>query len=896
MSEVLPEKKNWTVAQWSNILFSDESKFCISFGNQGPRVWRKGGEAHSPSCLKSSVKFPQSVMIWDAMSSAGVDPLCFLKTKDTAPIYQEILDLGMKSCVVISTLHLRYHSVYMLFILCFLVTESCRNRCLSKSRDSNAVCHCDTGCVNEGTCCLDYKEVCVEPSQRWMCSKFRCGEERLLNSLCSCSEDCVKVGDCCSNYKSICEGEKPWIEEDCEDIRTPQCPAGFSKPPLLLVSLDGFRAGYMNTYSSLLPVISKLRKCGTSTPYMRPAYPTKTFPNHYTIVTGLYPESHGIVDNKMYDVTRNASFSLKAVEKFNPAWYQGEPVWLTAMKNKLKTATFFWPGSDVKVNGKYPDFWVKNIPFEKRVAKIFEWLHLPEGERPDFYTLYFEEPDTAGHRYGPMSSQVIEALLNVDRVIGLLMEGLKQRQLHKCVNLVLVSDHGMEEASCKKAVYVSEYLDNIDDITVIQGPAARVRPRRLPDEFFSFDYEGLMKNLSCRKPDQPMRPYLKEHLPKRLHFANNIRIERAHLYMQPGWQAALKPSEIKYCRGSTGFHGSDNIFKNMQAIFVGYGPGINSKMTVPPFENIELYNLLCDLLGIPPAPNNGTHGSLNHLLKNPPHQPVYPAERSAPSKCTPFSSSLRDPLGCTCDSLTESLFFNLFIDTNVKPVHLPYGIPRVLQEQSNHCILYHSAYVSGYSRNILMPLWVSYSLNATAIPEFGCQMLKCSTSFSGFCYPRYYQKSRSLLFMSNVFVTDIWNRFHNVLLVKYSQELNGVNVVSGPIFDNDFDGNYDFMNKGTPNGAPIPTHFFVILTSCYNSSLHVRQCDGPLDAVSFVFPHRPDHLETCHNGSDYSWLQDWVQLHVARIRDIELLTGLSFYHDRISVAEMLQLKTTLKTF
>uniref|UniRef100_A0A673NAD2 Ectonucleotide pyrophosphatase/phosphodiesterase family member 1-like n=1 Tax=Sinocyclocheilus rhinocerous TaxID=307959 RepID=A0A673NAD2_9TELE len=767
-----------------------------------------------------------------------------------------VIELGNE--VLCHYIHITFEISFCLrplYFVCFLVTESCRNRCLSKSRDSNTVCHCDTACVNEGTCCLDYKEVCVEPSQHWTCSKFRCREERLLNSLCSCSEDCVKVGDCCSNYKSICEA----------------------------------------TFSM-------------------------TFPNHYTIVTGLYPESHGIVDNKIYDVTRNTSFSLKTDEKFNPAWYQGEPVWLTAMRNKLKTATFFWPGSDVKVNGQYPDFWVKydrRIPFEKRVAKIFEWLNLPKGERPDFYTLYFEEPDGAGHRYGPMSSQVIEALLNVDRLIGLLMEGLKQRQLHKCVNLVLVSDHGMEEASCKKAVYVSDYLDNIDDITVIQGPAARVRPKRLPDEFFSFDYQGLVKNLSCREPDQPMRPYLKEHLPKRLHFASNIRIESAHLYMQPGWQAALKPSEIKYCSG--GFHGSDNVFKNMQAIFIGYGPGINSKMTVPPFENIEVYNLLCDLLDIPPAPNNGTHGSLNHLLKNSPQQPVYPAERSAPSTCTPFSGSLRDPRGCTCDSLTEaevsifkredkiqSLFFNLFIDSNVKPVHLPYGIPRVLQEQSDHCILHHSAYVSGYSRNILMPLWVSYSLNMSVQPSEdtcvradvrvqasarqSCSFYKSNSTLTfGLLHP-----PRSLLFMSNVFVTDIWNRFHNVLLVKYSQELNGVNVVSGPIFDNDFDGNYDFMNKGTPNVAPIPTHFFVILTSCKNSSLPVQQCDGPLDAVSFVLPHRPDRLETCHVY--YSWLQDWVQLHVARIRDIELLTGLSFYHDRISVAEMLQLKTTLKTF
>uniref|UniRef100_A0A672RWF9 Ectonucleotide pyrophosphatase/phosphodiesterase family member 1-like n=1 Tax=Sinocyclocheilus grahami TaxID=75366 RepID=A0A672RWF9_SINGR len=772
------------------------------------------------------------------------------------------------------------------------VTNSCRNRCLSKSRDSNAVCHCDTACVNEGTCCLDYEEVCVEPSQRWTCSKFRCSEERLQNSLCSCSEDCVKLGDCCSNYKSICKGEKPWLEEDCEDIRTPQCPAGFSEPPLLLVSLDGFRAGYMEAYSSLLPVINKLRKCGTSTPYMRPAYPTKTFPNHYTIVTGLYPESHGIVDNKMYDVTRNASFSLKIDEKFNPAWYQGEPVWLTAMKNKLKTATFFWPGSDVKVNGHFPDYWVKNIPFEKRVAKIFEWLHLPEGERPDFYTLYLEEPDSAGHRHGPMSSQVIEALLNVDRLLGMLMDGLEERQLHRCVNLVLVSDHGMEEASCKKAAYVSDYLENIDDITVIQGPAARVRPKRLPDEFFSFDYESLVKNLSCREPDQPMRPYLKEHLPKRLHFASNIRIERAHLYMQPGWQAALKPNEIKYCRG--GFHGSDNVFKNMQAIFIGYGPGIHSKTNVLPFENIEVYNLLCDLLGIPPAPNNGTHGSLNHLLKNPPHQPVYPAEHSAPSTCTPVSGFLQDPRGCTCDSLTEAEVSTFKSQvTFIYIALLTIQIAQFIIEFSDVIIQ-----LTQFSLNSISDICVRADVRVQASARQSCSFYKNNSTLTfGLLHPpSESNRISSLLFVSNVFVTDIWNHFHDVLLLKYSQKLNGVNVVSGPIFDNDFDGNYDFLNKGTPNGAPIPTHFFVILTSCKNSSLPIRQCDGPLDAVSFVLPHRADHLETCHNGSDYSWLQDWVQFHVTRIRDVELLTGLSFYHDRISVAETLQLKTTLKTF
>ncbi|XP_056619911.1 ectonucleotide pyrophosphatase/phosphodiesterase family member 1 isoform X1 [Triplophysa dalaica] len=821
--------------------------------------------------------------------------------------------------------------IFILKLHCVEKVSSCKDRCVSKSRDAKATCYCDAACVSEGTCCVDYEEVCVKPTQLWTCSKFRCGEERLPNSLCSCSSDCSNTGDCCFNYKSMCEGGETWFKEDCEDIQAPQCPAGFSKPPLILVSLDGFRAGYMDAYSGLLPVINKLKKCGTSPPYMRPVYPTKTFPNHYSIVTGLYPESHGIVDNKMYDVTRNASFSLRAAEKSNPSWYQGEPIWLTAMKHKLKTATFFWPGSDVQVNGKYPDFWMnynRSISFESRVAKIFHWLHLPEGQRPDFYTVYMEEPDSSGHKYGPMSSQVIEALLNVDKMMGLLMEGLKQRQLHKCVNVILLSDHGMEEASCDKAQYVSKYLTNIDDITVIQGPAGRVRPRHLPDEFFSFDYEGLVKNLSCRISNQPMRPYLKEHLPKRFHFANNVRIERAHLYMLPQWQVALTRSEIKYCTG--GFHGSDNVFKNMQTIFIGYGPAINYKTTVAPFENIEVYNLLCDLLGIPPAPNNGTHGSLNHLLKNPPHRPVYPAERSAPTTCTPVTGSILDPRGCTCDSLTEAEVNRLdqrLIDThsssNVKGVHLPFGVPRVLQEHSDYCILQHTSYFIAYSKNSLMPLWVSYSLNATVSVQSSvntCVRADVRVQASSRPSCSFYKNNSKLTFgllhppnlsptgtESDSLITsnmvpmfpafrDIWDHFHNILLVNFSRELNGVNVVSGPIFDVDFDGIYDFMNKGTSNGPPIPTHFFVILTSCKNSSLPVLRCDGLLDASAFILPHRPDHLETCHNGTDFSWVRDWVRFHTARIRDVELLTGLSFYHDRISVVETLELKTLLKTF
>ncbi|KAL2082535.1 hypothetical protein ACEWY4_022353 [Coilia grayii] len=807
--------------------------------------------------------------------------------------------------------------------------NSCKNQC-GDTASGSGVCRCDAQCEQEGNCCLDYKEVCVEPLQSWMCTKFRCGEKPLAQSLCSCSSECVKRGDCCANYISTCAGTVSWKEEECEDIPEPQCPAGFSRPPLILVSLDGFRAEYMKSYERLMPVLSKLKRCGTSTSHMRPVYPTKTFPNHYTIITGLYPESHGIVDNKMYDVNRNAEFSLRTAEKFNPKWYLGEPMWISAMKHNMKAGTFFWPGADVAIQGKFPTYYQiydGKVPYEKRVNTVLEWLGLPEGQRPDFYTLYLEEPDQSGHMYGPKSSQVIEALIKVDGIVGQLMEGLKMKNLHKCVNVIVLSDHGMEEGSCSKAVYLSKYPVNMADFNLIMGPAARIRPKRLPDDFFSFDYESVIANLSCRTPNQPMRPYLKEHLPKRFHFASNVRIERGHLYMKETYWAAQGPWDKKYCTG--GFHGSDNVFPNMQAIFIGYGPGFKHRTTVPPFENIEVYNLMCDMMGVTPAPNNGTHGSLNHLLKKPRHIPAYPAELSLASACTATISIPTDNLGCTCSSLTEAQVQGLNqklmqnSDPNVKTVHLPYGVPRVMQEGADHCVLLQTDYVTGFSKDIRMPLWVAYTLTAgVSFRDAGQECVRAdvrvSTSVSQHCST--YRNNQTLTFgllhppnlsyednkwdsllttnMAPMFSKffDVWEHFHKTVVMKYAKQMNGVNVVSGPVFDVNYDGRYDDQTKQALNEAPVPTHFFVVLTGCKNSSLSPNECEGSLDAVAFILPHRADTQEMCWSENDFHWVEEWAKLHVARIRDVEFLTGLSFYHDRLEIDKIIQLKVSLKTF
>ncbi|XP_069462787.1 ectonucleotide pyrophosphatase/phosphodiesterase family member 3 isoform X2 [Ambystoma mexicanum] len=817
---------------------------------------------------------------------------------------------------------------------------SCRNRCSDPSTGGQGDCQCDSQCTVNGNCCWDFEDICRKPTQLWTCSRVRCGERRRSDFHCSCSDDCLENRDCCTDYKSVCKGDTSWAEDKCEPVPEPQCPKGFGIPPVILFSLDGFRAEYLQTWSALMPNIEKLKTCGTHSKYMRAAYPTKTFPNHYTIVTGMFPESSGIIDNSMYDVNLNKSFSLSGSEKFNETWWRGEPIWLTAMHQNLKAGTYFWPGSDVKINGTFPNLYKlynKSALYEERITTILNWLDLPQPERPDFYTLYIEEPDTSGHSYGPVSGGVIQALLLADRTVGMLMDGLKQRNLHNCVNLILLADHGMDKTYCEQLEYMTNYFSNINFFHMYDGPAARIRARNVPQDYFTFDSAGIVKNLTCRKPDQHFKPYLTRDLPKRFHYANSIRIDKVHLYVDRQW-LAVRDKSYTFCGG--GNHGYDNEFKSMEAIFIAHGPGFKDGVEVEAFDNIEVYNLMCDLLNIKPAPNNGTHGSLNHLLKRPTYNPSHPKEESVASSC-PFPNSVPgNASGCHCniDSATEKEItkrLNLTAEevSQTEKMNLPYGRPRVLQKNSTHCLLHQYGYVSGYSHDILMPLWTAYAFDkpgaASSLPPTlpdclrpdpripdakgqKCSDYKPALNISqGFLFPPNFNKTAvgqyDGLITSN-FVPmyeefkKIWHYLHDVLFLRYATERNGLNVVSGPVFDYNYDGHYDTLNEieqhvsGT--AIPVPTHYFVVLTSCKNSSSTPLTCLGSLDVLSFVIPHRPDNSESCADGKPESqWVEERLKAHSARVRDVELLTGLNFYQDRPqAVPEILQLKTFLPTF
>uniref|UniRef100_A0A8C9DIY5 Ectonucleotide pyrophosphatase/phosphodiesterase family member 3 n=1 Tax=Prolemur simus TaxID=1328070 RepID=A0A8C9DIY5_PROSS len=790
---------------------------------------------------------------------------------------------------------------------------SCRKKCFDSSYSGLEGCRCDVGCKDRGDCCWDFEDTCVQSTQIWTCNKFRCGETRLESSLCSCSDDCLQRKDCCANYKSVCQGETPWVEEDCDAAQQSQCPKGFDPPPVILFSLDGFRAEYLHTWGTLMPNINKLKTCGIHPEYMRAMYPTKTFPNHYTIVTGLYPESHGIIDNNMYDVNLNKNFSLSSKEKNNPAWWFGQPMWLTAMYQGLKAGTYFWPGSEVAINGSFPSIYVtynSSVSYAMRISTLLKWLDLPEAERPSFYTMYLEEPDSSGHESGPVSATVIKALQLVDDAVGMLMEGLKQRNLHNCANIILLADHGMDQTYCDKMEYMTDYFPKIN----------------------FYMYEG-----PCQKPDQHFKPYLSLDLPKRLHYANNVRIDKVILMVDRQWLAVRF---VSYCGG--GNHGYNNEFKSMEALFLAHGPSFKEKTEIEPFENIEVYNLMCDLLRIQPAPNNGTHGSLNHLLKVPFYEPSHAEEVSRSSVCGFTAPLPTDPLDCSCPQLQDSArleqvnqMLNLIqeeITATVK-VNLPFGRPRVVQKNVDHCLLYHKEYVSGFGRAMKMPMWSSYTLPLLgdtlplppSVPDClradvrvtPSESQKCSFYLAdknithGFLYPpannRTSDSQYDALITSNLVpmyeeFRKMWDYFHSVLLIKLATERNGVNVVSGPIFDYNYDGHFDAPNEITEHVAntrvPIPTHYFVVLTSCKNRSHTPDNCAGWLDVLPFIIPHRPTNVESCaENKTEDLWVEERFKAHVARVRDVELLTGLDFYQEKVQpVSEILQLKTYLPTF
>jgi predicted AlkP superfamily pyrophosphatase or phosphodiesterase len=372
--------------------------------------------------------------------------------------------------------------------------------------------------------------------------------------------------------------------------------------PVILISIDGFRWDYLQHYAA--PTLRQLADQGVRASRLTPAYPTKTFPNHYTLVTGLYPARHGIVGNWFYDPATGETFGMNKPESnINPRWWGGEPVWITAEKQGVRSGCYFWPGSEAPHDGRRASYWLPfndRIPSEDRAEGVLRWLEKPPAERPRFVTLYFSAVDHAGHKHGPDSPDVQPAITEVDDAIARLLAGLDRLGLREQANLVIVSDHGMSPTSPERVIFLEDLVDVNSIMIEATGTYAGVRPK--PG---TRTVAELAATLRAKAPPQ-LKVYTRDELPARFHFDRNDRIPAVMLVADDQWCIEQKlgwPARAAtYNRGN---HGWDNATSNMGALFIASGPAFRRHVVIPEVANVHVYDLLCAVLRITPAPNDG---------------------------------------------------------------------------------------------------------------------------------------------------------------------------------------------------------------------------------------------------------------------------------------------------
>lgn len=371
----------------------------------------------------------------------------------------------------------------------------------------------------------------------------------------------------------------------------------------IIISLDGCRWDYPRMYHT--PFLDKLGQMGVQA-IMQPSFPSKTFPNHYTLATGLVPDHHGLIDNRFYDVKSGLTYSIgDKSTKSDPRFYGGEPIWITAQKQGLKVGVVYWPGSDVAIQGTYPTYYqvydkVPRLTFPERIAEIERLLKLPDNERPSLVMAYFEEPDHSGHMFGPTSPETRKAVETMDVLLGQLYEDIQRLPNGKDINLIVTSDHGMATTSPERLIHLSDYLK--------KEWVERVTPS-LPTLIFPAKgcTDKVLKALS-KVPH--LRVWKKNEVPGYLHYGTNPNIAEVVALPDLGWVI----SETN--KVSSGNHGYDPQYSEMHVLFRAAGPdfkqGFNMKRS---FRNVDIYPLLSHLLGITPSHNDGNLSEVQELLK-----------------------------------------------------------------------------------------------------------------------------------------------------------------------------------------------------------------------------------------------------------------------------------------
>ncbi|EGF90120.1 phosphodiesterase I/nucleotide pyrophosphatase beta [Asticcacaulis biprosthecium C19] len=386
-------------------------------------------------------------------------------------------------------------------------------------------------------------------------------------------------------------------------------PQGRGEPPLLvLVSIDGFRADYLER--GVTPNLNHLAQTGATGP-MRPSFPSLTFPNHYTLVTGLRPDRHGVVNNTMRDEGRpGVTFKMSNKEAVTDAfwWAGGKPVWTSAEEQGVKAATLFWPGSEAPNSGRRPSYWLPfndDMPLIERITQVMTWIDLPAAQRPGFITLYYSDLDHAGHDFGPDSHEVDSALATVDTSIGQLLDGLKARGLDGKVNIIIVADHGMAKHRPETFVKLAELLPP-DSTDVLGGQVAGFTPKPGREA----EVEAILL-----RPHDHMTCWRKADIPKRFRYGRHPRVPNINCLADVGGYIVAPSTNGWMPKPQGGSHGYDPEAIEMRALFIANGPDIKPGVVLEVFDNVDVYSLQMRLLGLKAQPGDGTVATFRRALR-----------------------------------------------------------------------------------------------------------------------------------------------------------------------------------------------------------------------------------------------------------------------------------------
>ena len=409
----------------------------------------------------------------------------------------------------------------------------------------------------------------------------------------------IMVASSCSQYGKVVNSQ---VQTNTKDALT--------KPYVILISLDGFRWDYVDRFKP--PHLSRFIDNGTKAESLIPSFPSKTFPNHYSIATGMYPDNHNIVGNSFYDYNKQAMYTInnrEAVE--DGSFYAGTPIWVKAAQSGMVTASYFFVGTEAEILGYRPSSYYNydgKVSQQTRVNQTLDWLDLPEKVRPHLITLYFEDMDDIGHEFGPNNDEkLMQALFNLDMALGALFKGVEDSGLP--VNIIIVSDHGMLDVPVDNYIPIAMIENEEQYLTIENGSLLNIHPHNLEQTEVIFQKLKGMENNNNFKVYKTKNTPGFEYIPQNKSWGSiQVVVDKGYYFSR---QSGID-KKIEKNHSNFGQHGFDPVNKEMHGIFYANGPAFKKGHNIRSFKNIHIYPIMCHILGL--QTSNKIDGNLDQLI------------------------------------------------------------------------------------------------------------------------------------------------------------------------------------------------------------------------------------------------------------------------------------------